>query len=120
MRTACAHGWPRVLAMWPGKEPAMKIIAMALTTRMASTIQAKRSRVDIEAWPPSLELAAHAQQWAMLQHVHLEERRTGALHVIDVEGAIAKHAGPRDSDRVAEFNDIDGLRFGRNAAADAE
>ena len=41
--TACAHGWPRLLAMCPGSDPAMKKIAMPLATRMSKTIQAKTS-----------------------------------------------------------------------------
>src|SRR5216683_3762724 len=55
MRTACAQGWPRVLAICPGREPAMKIIATALTTRIARTIQAKMSRVGISVSSRGLE-----------------------------------------------------------------
>src|SRR5688572_28897279 len=55
MRTACAQGWPRVVAMCPGREPAMKIMAIALAIRMRSTIQAKTSSVDMPL--PQLALA---------------------------------------------------------------
>src|SRR5258706_15626064 len=41
--TACACGWPRVLAMCPGSQPAMQNTATTLATRMIRTIQAKIS-----------------------------------------------------------------------------
>src|SRR5260221_12358074 len=49
--TACAHGCPRVLAMCPGSEPAMKNIASALAMRTRRTIQAKMSSMFLDRCP---------------------------------------------------------------------
>src|ERR1700722_11073405 len=45
--TASAHGCPRVLAICPGREPAMQNTPIALAIRTMRTIQAKMSRPDI-------------------------------------------------------------------------
>jgi hypothetical protein len=45
--TASAHGCPRVLAIWPGSQPAMQNTPIALPSKITRAIQAKISRPDI-------------------------------------------------------------------------
>src|SRR5260370_39379150 len=50
----------------------------------------------------ALEPRADAQQRPVLEQVGLEQRVAGALDVVDIERAVADHAGPGDAAGVAK------------------
>jgi hypothetical protein len=68
----------------------------------------------------ALEPRADAEQRAVLEQVGLEQCVVGALHVVDVERAVADDAGPADAARLAELEAVGGERLPREDTADAE